>query len=83
MMRRVDRDAPLTGYQLAVLSTLWGSDHKHVRDMGGHLSSLTRALRVMEQRGLVSRNLHDQWYLLPAGRARVEAHMLAHYDGSS
>lgn len=62
-----------TPYQHAVLVTLATRDRAHVRAMGGSAPHLTRALRSMEERRLVGRNSHDEWYLRPEGRDAIEA----------
>lgn len=68
-------------YQIAVLDTLEDTGSRHVSGMGGHPASLTRALREMEQRGLVGRNLHDKWYIRPAGSEMLALNRKEPEDG--
>ena len=70
-LSRRRRRFKLTPYRLAVLGTLrmHPSTSASAGDSPAHFEA---ACRVMEQNGLVARNLHDVWRLRPAGEQALE-----------
>ncbi len=63
---------PLSRYQRAVLHTLSMLPRPTVaRHLGGHPSSLTFALRHLEELGLAARDLHEQWRITEKGRTQL------------
>lgn len=66
----INREAVPTPRQATVLGTLECVDHRTARWMGVRSDVLWR----MEERGWVSRDLHEQWYIRPGGRDALDRH---------
>jgi hypothetical protein len=66
----IDRSLQVTDRERAVLVALSWVDRSTRRSLGLRDS---RILLNLEERGLVARNLHDQWYIRDKGKKALSA----------
>jgi hypothetical protein len=72
MATRNRQNRQITRYQYFVLESLSTSVTGSLSSLGGNPSSLTGALRLMEECGLCHQSLSGRWQISGTGRERLE-----------